>query len=505
MKLRKRQSSGLKPNKQGRYRTYVGHYIAPDGVTKPCAFWLGTDRQQADHRYHQIHVLWRDNGDGVWSEQGLNLARAVAAGTTPKFVPSEPLSQLERSLNPGISMNGLGLDADTIRDAEYSQDFQRTKSRFPSVEIAADEQRLKDSVVANEKIVQARSLQVSKELQRVGALAPGQAIERLTGVTIGKALEGFRKHLEASPKHKGKEGGVSAWGKTMQDQTRSLDFYHSKFLKMDLGQLNKHLCEAMIEGLAQRPKNQRGSYLKPKSAKHLIWLTRTFFEWLDGSDLLWELPAKFRLNKRVSYRALDVDEIKDDVVTIPMEHLKVLIANATELEKTYIGLALNCAYGSDQLGRLQCEWVKDSQMTGVRLKRISASRHYLWECNRPRLAEKIGDRTSGLIFLAPDGRPLYRTSENGNSIDGFGRAWEKLVKRVQQVDANLPSYSFGKLRKTSATLVLLKADPSIASMLLAHKTVSEDELLQAYAVLPWEKLYSVQRELESELVGQLGL
>jgi hypothetical protein len=43
------------------------------------------------------------------------------------------------------------------------------------------------------------------------------------------------------------------------------------------------------------------------------------------------------------------------------------------------------------------------------------------------------------------------------------------------------------------------ADPHIASMLLAHKTVSEDELLRRYANLPWEELFVAQRKVEEEL------
>src|SRR5208337_3796641 len=43
----------------------------------------------------------------------------------------------------------------------------------------------------------------------------------------------------------------------------------------------------------------------------------------------------------------------------------------------------------------------------------------------------------------------------------------------------------------------------VASMILAHKTISEDELLHHYALLPWERLYVAQRAFEEQLATVL--
>ncbi|MGA7499274.1 MAG: helix-turn-helix domain-containing protein [Isosphaeraceae bacterium] len=40
-------------------------------------------------------------------------------------------------------------------------------------------------------------------------------------------------------------------------------------------------------------------------------------------------------------------------------------------------------------------------------------------------------------------------------------------------------------------------------MILAHKTISEDELLHHYALLPWERLYVAQRAFEEQLATVL--
>jgi uncharacterized protein (DUF433 family) len=105
-----------------------------------------------------------------------------------------------------------------------------------------------------------------------------------------------------------------------------------------------------------------------------------------------------------------------------------------------------------------------------------------------------------LVFIADSGNPVYHESENGNVIDGFANRWNDLIKRIRKDKGEeFPKYSFGKIRKTAATEILRLADPHIASMLLAHKTISDDELLRRYANLPWDNLYDAQHRLEQEL------
>jgi hypothetical protein len=42
-------------------------------------------------------------------------------------------------------------------------------------------------------------------------------------------------------------------------------------------------------------------------------------------------------------------------------------------------------------------------------------------------------------------------------------------------------------------------------MILAHKTIGEDELLHHYALLPWEKLFEAQRKLGEQLAPILEI
>jgi DNA-binding NarL/FixJ family response regulator len=135
------------------------------------------------------------------------------------------------------------------------------------------------------------------------------------------------------------------------------------------------------------------------------------------------------------------------------------------------------------------------------MKADTVSRHYLWKINIDGLKWYLANRKSaGVVFVATSGKAAYHEAESGSVIDGFANRWNDLIRRIRKDKGDdFPKYSFGKIRKTAATEILRLADPHIASMLLAHHTVSEDELLRRYANLPWEDLFAAQRKLEQEL------
>ena len=119
--------------------------------------------------------------------------------------------------------------------------------------------------------------------------------------------------------------------------------------------------------------------------------------------------------------------------------------------------------------------------------------------------KKIDDGNQDIVFLTDSGKPLWRKTKAGNYSNGVTRYWTRLVERIQRDNPEFPSYSFGKLRKTAATRILQLADAESASLILAHKTLSEDELLIHYVQLPWEKLYDAQEKFGEAMAPLLQL
>lgn len=473
--------------------------------------WLGVDfkgtkqvfrmpaeisQEEADRRWSQIVALWhqiesevvppdfpRQSLDAPWSaswdEERLRAAKAIAKGEKPpleRFFGETSLAYVRRIAKTQEQING---------------------------HVVPDDPQSYETGLENLR----RLIAISNE--QLGKLT-GKPGVQLTGVTLRQAFDAYESDIKTKKKYLTPDGKRKPWAQTQLNNLASITgFYLKDFLDLDLGELNTNKCDEIIEVFAARPATQRGTPLRLSAAKHFVKQVRSFFRWLDKHDgFQWDLPRKFDLQKKIDYRKPDAEErlrirMERENVTIPLDHLKIIAEYGTPLERLYVFLALNCAYGADQLGRLRTEWLDldDAKIDGERLKVDSISRHHLWTISVEGLRWYLTKhKRNGLIFIATSGKPVYHESENGNVIDGFANRWNNLIGRIRKDKGEaFPKYSFGKLRKTAATEILRLADPHIASMLLAHKTISDDELLRRYANLPWDNLYDAQKKLEQEL------
>jgi hypothetical protein len=286
-------------------------------------------------------------------------------------------------------------------------------------------------------------------------------------------------------------------------------YYLESYLSLDIGELNTSVCDSIIDFFTARPKTRHGKPLELSSAMNFVKTIRGFFKWLNKTNQFeWDMPDKFDVREILSYTQDDIYEKevkrqKFEHFTISLEHLKILAEYGTPIERLYFFLALNCAFGSDQLGRLQTTWIDltRGRIDGERFKAGTESRHELWKICVEGLKWYMDEfrRKKGLLFLTDKGDAVYHHTVTGNVLDGFSRRWSDLIRRIRKDLPDFPKYSFGKIRKTAATEILRLAGPDTASMLLAHKTISDDELLGRYAKNHWEKLFNAQRQLEIEL------
>ena len=255
------------------------------------------------------------------------------------------------------------------------------------------------------------------------------------------------------------------------------------------------------------------------SAKNLIKELGNFFDWLDGAEQFdWTLPRRFN-SIRKSPDDLSAAEKYDrrlarEKLVIPDDRLRTLFEYALPIERMLLLLGLNCAFAASEIGQLRTGFLKLDQgfIEGIRFKSGNETRHWLWKQTREGLLWVLGERKTAktnrldeqdIVFLTERGKPIWHGTENGHVSDGVSNIWYRLVRRVRKDYPEFPSYSFNKLRKTSATRILEIADAETASMILAHKTIGEDELLHHYALLPWNKLYAAQKALEEQLATVL--
>lgn len=482
----------LQRKKDGSFERWLG--VDGNGVKQVFRMPAAISQDEADKRWREIEALWQMIESEViapdcpiqkldqpisafWDEERLETAKAIAKG------------------KPATMNRRMGETS-----AGYVKRILKTQAILESELIPND----KGSYETGIEHLRALIIQTNEQY----GTAVGTPGVQLTGITLATAFAAYEEDIKTRRKYQTSEGKRKPWAKTQLDNIASMTgFYLKEFMNLDLGELNLCKCEQMIEVFAARPMTQRDTPLKISSARHFIKQLRSFFRWLNKSETLtWDMPRKLDLTAHIEFRKLDVQEKerqRAENQTIGHDHLKVIAEYGTPLERLYVFLALNCAYGADQLGRLQTTWLdlEKAMIDGERMKSETISRHSLWKVSVEGLKWYLSKHNrKGLIFIASGGNPVYHETANGNVIDGFGNRWDDLMKRIRKDKGDeFPKYSFGKLRKTAATEILRVADPHIASMLLAHQTISDDELLRRYANLHWEDLFNAQRKLEEEL------
>lgn len=494
----------LKRSKNGIVR-YVGRSLAGHQEK----FYLGWDLQVAEQREALIRELWDHLerhwdytlGNYYWPPDYLAAAKAIAKGKTPVLPPtfrmkSDPAKYV-------AALNDIG----------------------PAF-APADEVLFEDGLKAVSEGIR----------ERRDILSTRNNVE-LTGQTIEEALNGYRDYLQT--KGRQPDGSYATWWKTQLTQLKSwrsfLDVVHRfkdgeqvkvEMTKVDLGHLTTEHAQAMIDAVRSRPltfdslrrKDGTRTRLTPSSARGIIKVAVKFFEWLDlSSEFSWLEPRKFRLTRKpepLTNEEKFVREQKKEVSTVTYEHIRLLSKYALPSERVILLCGLNAAFGPGEIGQLRVPFIRreSGEIVGIRFKTGNPTRHKLWPETLEGLEWQLDRRASfehgegtdrEIVFLTESGKPLWRITKAGNYSDGVSRQWNRLVNRVQKDHPDFPDYSLGKLRKTAATRILMLAGAAEASLVLAHRTISEDELLECYVQIPWEKLYDAQERFGEEVAPHL--
>ncbi len=483
----------LKRGKDGLFVRYIGH----NDKGTPEKFRLGYDPSIAEERVRLIAALWGEikertpkGSKPFWDRKNLEAAKSIAKGmpaTLPKRDFEDPINYVRR----------------------LSEISKATGTRFEPMDQVGYQSGLRDLQIQMEKA--RRSLSASLE------------VEKATGITVRQAMEAYRASIERSSTQP--NGYLKPWGRTRLDQFDSIRNYLSDerfggrdYLVLDLSDLTYSRCDEIYGVFRQRPLTLRSNLQKrmaPSSAKNLIKELGNFFDWLDGAEQFdWTLPRRFHAIKKTPDDLSAAEQydrrIAREKLVIPDDRLRTLFEYALPNERILLLLGLNCAFAASEIGQLRTGFLKLDRGTieGIRFKSGNDTRHWLWKQTRDGLEWTLNQRKrlkatrvddQDIVFLTERGKPIWHGTEKGHVSDGVSNVWYRLVRRVQKDDPEFPSYSFNKLRKTSATRILEIADAETASMILAHKTISEDELLHHYALIPWEKLYVAQRSFEEKL------
>ena len=463
-------------------RGYV-RSLGRDAAGKHQKFYLGHDRAEAERRLKAIVVLWQQvearlgaTPTPAWDADRLAAAKAVASGETP-------------TLQKGHHEPPRGY-------------FTRVKetSRQSGVEFRPENEFLYN-VGRNDLVAE-----VEKSQTR---LSEALGTQTATGQTLHQALRAYQDHIRRE--FGDHDGTPTDNGKTKIDQLKTIMGYVPD---MDLGALDYHGTDELFGVFRRRPVSKRyGKPMSRKSCSNYIGELGRFLRWLHLSrDFRWRLPEDFAHIKRAP-RELDEDAEREsqEPLVWTVAQLKILNEYAQPLERTFLLLGLNCAYGADQAGRLRVGHLrmaesneKRSYIKRIRRKKKTLSVHQLWHQTAGAMrwaAERREGQSSEseFLLLTDSGRPFWRQTTGGNRSQLIPNLWNRLLDRIRKDHAEFPRLPFNSLRDTSANLVRQRAGEEIALLHLAHKHQSRDENLRRYTHPTRKRHFRVLRWLERKL------
>lgn len=490
-------SKQIKRGKDGRITRYVGRNLKGQAVK----FHLGFDLAVADRRAKLIQALWEENCQRempnpshlslTWGNDFLEAARAIAKGDSPKLPPS-----VHAHSDP----------------AEYLSDLRDIQDVTGTSWAAMNEDLKAQGVEALKASIQGARKDLS-----------GRKDREATGTALAEAFSQFEDAIRKQFHQP--DGSIKPTGKKLVDQIKGCQrllaeaftvkdgqMVERDLLKLDLCYFDLSICQEAYDCIRSRPLSHRSGKTKRLSfpaAQNMTKCITRFFDWLDQSELDWQEPPKFRKIKK-TIEPLTAEELFEkeqakELSVIPLEHLQIISQYCRPNERVLLLLGLNCAFGEGEVGQLRIPFVKTNELKGIRFKTGNPTRHYLWDETAAALNETIRERPlikpdKQIVFVTSTGHPMWKPTLRGNYSNGIANRWNRVISRVRKDDPSIPAYSFNKLRKTAATNILRLCSAESASMILAHKTLSDDELLECYVQTPWEKLYEAQRKWGKEIL-----
>jgi hypothetical protein len=189
--------------------------------------------------------------------------------------------------------------------------------------------------------------------------------------------------------------------------------------------------------------------------------------------------------------------------------LATLNRYATPIERIFLLLGLNCAYGADQAGRLKIREIhldaKTPHISRIRKKRGIRGIHLLWSQTidgiRWAKSNRKDAKPEDFLLLNSNGLPYWRKTSGGNRAAGVAKHWGDLIKRVRKDHPDFPALPFNSVRDTSINMVRQMAGEELAKLQATHGHQSLDRNLRRYSNPRIRKLWKVLRRLEVKLAS----
>lgn len=499
-----------KPDGRGRVRPFVGKTI--EG--RKARFTVGdrnTSTAESERRLEVIRLLYEKQCErhqcDFWWEGWRRLAVRIGNGETitdASFADDTSPNPPRFKAMMVSTLQSWGIPVAVTEPHVVSQGIEVYRA-----EIAEMVQGLVAQEVAKLKSSHGDVIEVAR------TSLPHDPMTLMETATFHQVIDARSSHLEATG-DRDENGRLKTRVLKCKDRLKYLRQSHSDF---PLYHLEKPKLEELVAYWRNRPTTAKGTRCAREHARDMLQELWRLLGWVsDHPNYRWDWPKGSNQIKKTPMK-LPQDEITEAFQTTTKqtytpEQLSFIAAEADELGKAIIGVAVNCAFGASEVGqwpikryilfqvhphadKLNIETTaEDSWIVGNRPKTGIYGEHLLWSQVALAVRAFVGDGRPVLPMTKQD-TPWYRTYST-NPQSKFTRWWSALVKRTQKRHPSLPALPFGSLRDTLPDVIRRDYADDVASLALQHGSLSEDSLLKCYANLPFGRLFSATRELENE-------
>ena len=508
-----------KPRDDGQFDCRVGWKAKSDGKREQHRFRLGTDLKEAQRRDHVLRLMWErieesGEGDALWNEETLDLAKLVARGVVHFHLPRHPDEGVVPYVQRVNRLRRIFPMLALLPELEYGSAFgfqllDTLEKSFLAAETAIDAQREAD---------------VAALRQQLSAGPTTPIVDN--GPMLHAAMREYIEWLKIE--YSNPEAGVTAWGNSQIGQVESLIAHHRDMPVKDVG---RNEVEEMLGYWRKRP-FRRGSKTRvsKKSSTHYISALRNFFKWLHTAPAFaWRKPEDFN-DLKTSVATLESDRTRQvrPEQLFTLDELKLLYKFGDPMDRLLLLLGLNCGFGAAESASLLIGEVfirtphspRHQEMLGMKLspddsfiKRIRRKSgvygEFLLFAETVRGLEwaiterkKFKDfRPESRLLLNGNGHPLDTATTGGNSNKQIPNRFARLIQRIKAANHKISDLPVKMLRKTGGDIVNRFSDGEICGVYLCHgKPVASDDLSDVYTTRPFGKLFTKLREVEEYLL-----
>lgn len=508
-----------KPDVSGVFTRQVGYTRTASGKLSQPKFRLGTDSREAKRRVELIRQLW-DHLEATHAE------RPVA---WPDYA-------LEAAKQIGKGQSHFAVSRGRDEEAgEYAQRVSKMRRLMPML-----------AVVPHDEVDYAIGATV------IRAVVDNMQHARKTIDSMSDMmLEPYRDLLDPDANHSGpmfhatlrehakwiekeyrspETGTITDWGRVRVKRVQSLIDHHRD---LPLNSIDLAKTEELFLYWRQRPPRKgTDEPVARKSASNQITALKDFIAWLHRSqEHDWRKPEDFdMIETRVATLPKDRRQQVMPDVLFSLEELVLLNKYATPLERLILLLGVNCGFGRAEIASLLVGETfirhphdkhhqeilrypmtpEDSFIKRVRRKNMVYGEHVLFPQTVQAIEWAIDNRKrfdgfgpDARLLLNNKGQPYDKPTKSGNPNQQISNRFSDLCDRVRDdddIDNEIRSLSFGKVRKTAGDLIRRFSDGETAGVFLCHgQPVKSDSLADVYSSRPFGRVFKAIREVQEYL------